>query len=63
MSTDTESCNTHDIISYMEDRIFKLMRGKNGTTSFFPKKKKGEKVRFCEEVIYIYTQQRKDVFN
>ena len=29
------------------------MRGKNGTTSFLPKKKKGGKVRFCEEVIYI----------
>ena len=29
------------------------MRGKNGTTSFLPKKKKGGKVRFCEEVTYI----------
>ena len=29
------------------------MRGKNGTTSFLPKKKQGGKVRFCEEVIYI----------
>ena len=29
------------------------MRGKNGTTSFLPKKKKGGKVRFSEEVTYI----------
>ena len=29
------------------------MRGKDGTTSFLPKKKKGGKVRFCEEVTYI----------
>ena len=29
------------------------MKGKNGTTSFLPKRKKGGKVRFSEEVTYI----------
>ena len=38
------------------------MRGKNGTTSFLAKRKKGGKVRFCEEVTYI-PNKRKDVFN
>ena len=28
------------------------MRGKNGTTSFLPKRKKGRKVRFSEEITY-----------
>ena len=34
------------------------MKGKNGTTSFLPKKKKGGKVRFCEEVTYIPNRDR-----
>ena len=34
------------------------MRGKNGTTSFLPKKKKGEKVRFCEEVTYTPNREK-----
>ena len=34
------------------------MRGKNGTTSFLPKKKKGGKVRFCEEVTYIPNREK-----
>ena len=34
------------------------MKGKNGTTSFLPKKKKGGKVRFCEEVTYIPNRQK-----
>ena len=34
------------------------MRGKNGTTSFLPKKKKGGKVRFCEEVTYISNREK-----
>ena len=34
------------------------MRGKNGTTSFLPKKKKGGKVRFCEEVTYILNREK-----
>ena len=38
------------------------MKGKNGTTSFLLKKKKGGKVRFCEEVTYI-SYREKDVFN
>ena len=29
------------------------MKGKNGTTSFLPKRKKGGKVRFSEKVTYI----------
>ena len=29
------------------------MKGKNGTTSFLPNKKKGEQVRFSEKVSYI----------
>ena len=29
------------------------MKGKNGTTSFLPKRQKGGKVRFSEEVTYI----------
>ena len=29
------------------------MKGKNGTTSFLPKRKKGGKVRFSKEVTYI----------
>ena len=34
------------------------MRGKNGTTSFLPRKKKGGKVRFCEEVTYIPNREK-----
>ena len=34
------------------------MRGKNGTTSFLPKMKKGGKVRFCEEVTYIPNREK-----
>ena len=34
------------------------MKGKNGTTSFLPKKKKGGKVRFHEEVTYIPTREK-----
>ena len=34
------------------------MRGKNGTTSFLPKKKKSGKVRFCEEVTYIPNREK-----
>ena len=34
------------------------MRGKNGTTSFLPKKKKGRKVRFCEKVTYIPNREK-----
>ena len=34
------------------------MKGKNGTTSFLPKKKKGGKVRFCEEVTYIPNREK-----
>ena len=34
------------------------MRDKNGTTSFLPKKKKGGKVRFCEEVTYIPNREK-----
>ena len=34
------------------------MRGKNGTTSFLSKKKKGGKVRFCEEVTYIPSREK-----
>ena len=35
------------------------MIGNNGTTSFLPKKKKkGGKVRFCEEVTYISNREK-----
>ena len=34
------------------------MRGKDGTTSFLPKKKKGGKIRFCEEVTYIPNKEK-----
>ena len=34
------------------------MKGKNGTTSFLPKKKKGGKVTFHEEVTYIPNRER-----
>ena len=34
------------------------MRSKNGTTSFLPKKKKGGKIRFCEEVTYILNREK-----
>ena len=34
------------------------MKGKNGTTSFLPEKKKGGKLRFCEEVTYIPNRER-----
>ena len=34
------------------------MKGKNGTTSFLPKRKKGGKVRFCEKVTYIPNKER-----
>ena len=34
------------------------MKGKNGTTSFLPKRKKGGKVRFCEEVTYIPNREK-----
>ena len=34
------------------------MRGKNGTTSFLPKKKKGGNVRFSEEATYIPNREK-----
>ena len=34
------------------------MKGKNGTTSFLPERRKGGKVRFSEEVTYIPNKQR-----
>ena len=34
------------------------MKGKNGTTSFLPKRRKGGKVRFSEEVTYIPNKER-----
>ena len=34
------------------------MRGKNGATSFLPKKKKGGKVRFSEEIRYIPNREK-----
>ena len=34
------------------------MKGKNGTTSFLPKRKIGGKVRFCEKVTYIPNKER-----
>ena len=34
------------------------MRGKNGTTSFLPKKKNGGKIRFCEKVKYIPNREK-----
>ena len=34
------------------------MRGKNGTTSFLPRKKKGGKVRFSVEVTYIPSREK-----
>ena len=34
------------------------MKGKNGTTSFLSKKKKGEKVRFSEKVTYISNREK-----
>ena len=38
--------------------MFKLMKGKNGTTSFLPERQKGGKVRFSEEVTYIPNKER-----
>ena len=38
------------------------MKGKNGTTSFLPKRQKGGKVRFSEKVTYIPNKE-KNVFN
>ena len=35
------------------------MKGKSGTTSFLPKKKKGGKVRFSDKVTYIPDRERK----
>ena len=34
------------------------MKGKNGTTSFLPKKKKGGKVRFSKKVTYIPNREK-----
>ena len=34
------------------------MKGKNGTTSFLPKRKKGGKVRFSEEITYIPNREK-----
>ena len=34
------------------------MKGKNGTTSFLPKRQKGGKVRFSEDVTYIPNKER-----
>ena len=34
------------------------MRGKNGTTSLLPKRKKGGKVRFSEEITYIPNREK-----
>ena len=34
------------------------MKGKNGTTSFLPRKKKSGKVRFSEKVTYILDREK-----
>ena len=34
------------------------MKGKNGTTSFLPKRQKGGKVRFSEKVTYILNKEK-----
>ena len=34
------------------------MKGKNGTTSFLPERRKGGKVRFSEEITYIPNKER-----
>ena len=34
------------------------MKGKNGTTSFLPKRQKGGKVRFSEKVTYIPNKEK-----
>ena len=34
------------------------MKGKNGTTSFLPERRKGGRVRFSEEVTYIPNKER-----
>ena len=46
------------LIDTGRDRIFKLMKGKNGTTSFLPERHKVGKVRFSEEVTYIPNKER-----
>ena len=35
------------------------MKGKNTTTSFLPKKKKGGQVRFSDKIIYIPDREEK----
>ena len=35
------------------------MKGKNGATSFLPKRKKGGKVRFSEEVTYVPSRDKR----
>ena len=37
------------------------MKGKNGATSLLPKRKKGGKVRFSEEVIYIPNRDKRSL--
>ena len=43
---------------WKRQNIFKLMKGKNGTISFLPNKKKGGQVRFSEEVTYIPNREK-----
>ena len=38
--------------------MFKLMKGKNGTTSFLPERQKGRKVGFSEKITYIPNKER-----
>ena len=46
------------LIDIQKIQNIKLMKGKNGTTSFLPERQKGGKVRFSEEVMYIPNKKR-----
>ena len=41
-----------------EHRLFKLIKGKNATTSFLPQTKKGGLVRFDNKITYIPVKER-----
>ena len=60
MTTDIEAHDNYDIVRFTEEsRSFKLMKGRNATISFLPKKKKGGGVRFSDKITYIPDREKK----
>ena len=60
MTTDIDAHDSYDIARFTgEAELLNLMKGKNATTSFLPKKKKGRQVRFGDKITYIPDREDK----